>query len=352
MQWQEIEIEAPSEAVRKAVFTRWDGIAKPLDSLGEFERVIAQIGAIQENIKIDISRKAVLAFCADNGVVAEHISQSGQEVTALVAKNMGMGLSSVCKMAKQAGATVIPVDIGIHSDEKIEGVLWKKIKSGTNNFAVEPAMSAEEAVQAIQVGVDLVKECKEQGYGLLAIGEMGIGNTTTSSAVAAALMKEPVEALTGRGAGLSQSGVVHKIEVIQRALSRYQLMEQDALTVLATVGGLDIAGMAGVCIGGAYYHVPVVLDGVISMVAALVAESLKPGVAAYLIGSHSSREPAARLAAERLGVKPVIWADMALGEGTGAVMMFGLLDMAMTIYGGGTTFEEMELAQYERFEKK
>lgn len=349
-EWQKIQIEAPDETIRRKVQENWDAIAKPLDGLGRFETVIDQIGAILGTERVDIQKKAVLTFCADNGIVKENISQSGQEVTTLVAANMGKGISSVCKMAKAAGAKVIPVDIGINCKEEITGLVNRKISMGTRDFLLEPAMSLDEAIQAVQVGVNLVENCKEEGYQLLAIGEMGIGNTTTSSAVAAALLQVSAKEVTGRGAGLSGKGLEHKIEVIQTALDKYQLDSQDALTVLATVGGFDIAGMAGVCIGGAHYHVPVVLDGVISMVAALVAECLAPGVKDYLIGSHCSREPAARRIAEQLGISHVIEANMALGEGTGAVMMFSLLDLAMSLYEQQTTFEDIKLQQYERFE--
>lgn len=349
-EWQKIQIKAPDETVRKKVQENWDAIAKPLDGLGKFEIVIDQIGGILGTDKVNIQKKAVLSFCADNGIVEENISQSGQEVTALVAANMGKGISSVCKMAKTAGAKVIPVDIGINCKEEIAGVLNRKISMGTKDFLLEPAMSLTEAIQAIQVGMNLVKDCKEEGYQLLAIGEMGIGNTTTSSAVAAALLQVSAREVTGRGAGLSTKGLERKREVIQAALDKYELGSKKALEVLATVGGFDIAGMAGACIGAAYYHVPVVLDGVISMVAALVAECLLPGVKDYLIGSHCSREPAARMIAEQLGVVPVIEANMALGEGTGAVMMFSLLDLAMSLYEQQTTFEDIQLQQYERFE--
>lgn len=328
----------------------WDSIAKPVDGLGEFERIVDQIGAIFQSVDIDIGKKAVLVFCADNGIVAEGVSQSTQEVTALVAKNMGMGITSVCKMARWAHMEVIPIDIGINQDTPIEGVRDCKIAKGTKNFLHEPAMTSEEVIRAIQVGMELVEECKQEGFHMLAIGEMGIGNTTTSSAVAAALLQCPADAVTGRGAGIHAAGLRRKKQVIQTALEQYALDPQKPLEVLAAVGGLDIAGMVGVCMGGAHYRIPVVLDGVISMVAALAAERLQPGTVDYLIASHSSREPAAQMIAQELGLKPVLYADMALGEGTGAVMMCAMLDLAMTVYGQQTTFEDIKLQQYERFE--
>jgi nicotinate-nucleotide--dimethylbenzimidazole phosphoribosyltransferase len=198
--------------------------------------------------------------------------------------------------------------------------------------------------------MELVRMCKEKGYTLLATGEMGIGNTTTSSAVAAALLGCEVEAITGRGAGLSREGLNHKIEVIKTALRKYELKQDEPLRALETVGGLDLAGLVGVFLGGAVYHIPVVLDGVISAVAALTAERLVPGVKNYMIPSHAGKEPATEKILQELSLQPVIRADLALGEGTGAVMMFALLDMAMALYDSTTTFQAARIEQYERYQ--
>lgn len=344
-----ITVKAPDEDIRRKVLSNFDHVAKPIDGLGKFEVLTAQIGAIQGTEKIDIAQKAVIIMCADNGIVEEGISQSGQEVTLAVVKSMAEGKSSVGKMAEIAGADTIPVDIGVNSKEKIPGVADKKIAFGTRNFKKEPAMTEEEAVRAIFTGIEMVFQCKEKGYKLLATGEMGIGNTTTSSAVSAALLGCGAAEVTGRGAGLNDEKLVHKQELIAEAIDRYGLKEADALRILETVGGLDIAGLAGVCIGGALYHVPVVLDGVISMAAALLAERLVPGTKAYLIPSHKGKEPAVERLAEELELTPVIDAGLALGEGTGAVMLFPLLDMALSVYQDRTTFADIHIEQYERF---
>lgn len=346
---EKLTIDAPNEEVCKEILRNWDHVAKPLDGMGRFETLTAQIGAIQGTEKIDISKKAVIIMCADNGVVEEGISQSGQEVTFAVLKSMAKRKSSVGKMAEFAGVDTIPVDIGVNEKTHIEGVLDKKIRCGTRNFRREPAMTEEETVRAIFTGIDLVWDCKEKGYEILATGEMGIGNTTTSSAVVAALLGCDVTEVTGRGAGLSDEKLIHKQKVIAKAIEKYHLKGADALHILKTVGGLDIAGLAGVCIGGALYHVPIVLDGVISMVAALLAERIVPGTKAYLIPSHKGKEPAVERLAEELGAEPVIDGRMALGEGTGAVMMFLLLDMALQIYQDKTTFSDIQIEQYERF---
>lgn len=344
-----LQITLPDAAVYAKVKQNWDSLAKPLDSMGEFEIVFAKIGAVTGNENVPIGKKAVIAMCADNGIVEEGISQSGQEVTARVAEAMGKGTSSVCRMAKRAGADVIPVDVGIATEDFIEGVLARKVRRGTRNFLKEAAMTEAETLEAISVGMEVVKSCKEAGYDLLATGEMGIGNTTTSSAVAAAMLGCPVEHITGKGAGLSDAGLHHKIDVIRQGLKKHGCDRGDTLHILSAVGGLDIAGLCGVYIGGAVYHLPVVMDGVISTVAALAAERLVPGTKEFVIPSHQSREPAAELMMKELGVKPLIHAGLALGEGTGAVLMFGMLDIVQGLYENRTTFADIEVEPYTRF---
>ena len=349
---EKLTVKAPDEEIRKKVLSNLDYVAKPLDGLGKFEALTAQIGAIQRTEKIDISRKAVIIMCADNGIVAEGISQSGQEVTLAVVKKMAEKQTSVGKMAETIRVDTIPVDIGVNHKSKIPGVLDKRICPGTRNFRNEPAMTEKEAIKAIFTGIEMVSDCKEKGYKILATGEMGIGNTTTSSAVAAALLDCEVAEVTGRGAGLSDEKLIHKQKIITEAIDKYDLKKADALRILETVGGFDIAGLAGVCIGGALYHVPIVLDGVISMVAALLAERIVPGTKDYLIPSHKGKEPAMGRLAKELNVEPVIDAKMALGEGTGAVMMFSLLDIALSVYQDKTTFSDMNIEQYERFSNR
>lgn len=345
----QIKVKPLEETLLQAGKEKWDSIAKPLDGLGDFETMITRIGAILGTTDFSIEKKAVIVMCADNGVVEEGVSQSTKEVTAIVSENMGKGITSVCRMAAVSGADVIPVDIGVDTEKTIPGIRQERIRKGTCNFRKEPAMTEEEAIQGIEVGIRIVKECKEKGYQLLATGEMGIGNTTTSSAVAAALIGCPVTAITGKGAGLSREGLERKYQVIEEALQKYQFEKSETIRILATVGGLDIAGLAGVFIGGAIYGIPVVIDGVISSVAALVAERLVPGVKEYMLPSHRSKEPATNSILKELGVKPIIDASLALGEGTGAVLLFSLLDTVMAVYQNETTFSDIEVEQYERF---
>lgn len=345
-----LKIDMPDERIRQKVLSHWDQIAKPLDGLGRFEKLTAQIGAIIGTDEIDIAKKAVIIMCADNGIVEAGVCQSGQEVTLTVAREMTKANSSVGKMAAIVGADTIPVDIGINFEGEVQGLLNKKIRCGTRNFLLEPAMTKEETLNAIFTGIDMVAMCRAMGYHILATGEMGIGNTTTSSAVAAALLKCEVSYVTGRGAGLDDAGLLRKRQVIRDALAKYALDQAEPLDILAAVGGLDIAGLAGVCIGGALYHVPIVLDGVISMTAALLAARLVPGTEKFLLPSHKGKEPAVAMLLDALNLEAVIDGNMALGEGTGAVMMFSLLDIALSVYHDQTTFSDIKLEQYERYE--
>ena len=326
---------------------RWNSIAKPLNSLGLLEKTITQIAGITGNHDIDISKRCAVILCADNGVVAEGISQVGSEITALVAQSLAASQTSVTVMAKAAKADVIPVDIGIAADISVEGLRSKKIAYGTQNMLHTPAMTKEQTLQAIQVGIDLVAQLKQEGYRLIATGEMGIGNTTTSSAIASVLLKSPVEKVTGKGAGLSSDGLRHKIDVIAQTIKKHNPNCNDPIDVLSKVGGLDIAGMTGLFLGGAIHRVPVVIDGFVSGAAALLAVNICPKVQPYLIPSHVSKEPAAAMILEALRLKPLINCELCLGEGTGAVAVFPLLEMAADIYQTMSTFEQFDMEPYQ-----
>ena len=342
------KIKKPSQEAMERCRQHWDSIAKPLHSLGKLEDALVRIAGMTGNERIHLDKKALVVMCADNGVVEEGVTQSGQEVTAIVSENMLSGKATSSIMCRSTGADIFPVDIGIARDTSLRN---EKVAYGTKNMAKGPAMTRQEAVQAIETGIRIVRELKEKGYQILATGEMGIGNTTTSSAMAAALLKCEVPLVTGKGAGLSEKGLLHKQEVIGEAIRKYDLYEKDAFTILETVGGLDIAGLVGVCIGGAIYRIPIVLDGVISLVAALTAEKIAPGTKEYLLTSHQGKEPAAKFLLKALEKEAVLNAHMALGEGTGAVMMFPLLDMALRVYHAETTFFDIQVEQYQRFDK-
>ena len=323
---------------------RWDHVAKPLNSLGKLEKLIVMIAGVQNTPDVRINKRCALVFCGDHGVVAEGVSQSGSEVTALVAKSIAEGTANINLMAGASYTDVFAVDMGMVGT--VPGTIDRRIAAGTRNMMHGPAMTRVQAEQAIQAGIDLVGEMKARGYQLIATGEMGIANTTASTAMACALLGCTPEELTGRGAGLSDAGLIRKREAITRALEVNQPDANDPIDVLAKVGGFEIAGMAGAFLGGMQHGVPVIIDGVISAVAALVAARICPAAVDAMLPSHMSREPAmVRIMAE-LGMEPILHADMALGEGTGAVALLPLLDMALRVYHGPHTFADLGMAAY------
>lgn len=344
-----LSLKKPDEKIEKLAKKRWDQVAKPLDGMGIFEEMTARMAGILEHTDFDWRLRRVLIFCSDNGVVEEGVCQSTQDVTQAVATAMGSGNSSAGKMAAVNGTQVLPIDIGIACRQEIEGVQNKKVSLGTKNFLQEPAMTLHEMYQAMETGMSLVREAKENGIQLLALGEMGIGNTTTSTAVVTACLGLLAADFTGMGAGLSDDGVCRKISVIQKAIEKYQLYQETPLTILQTVGGLDLAAMVGVILGGAYYGLPVVLDGIVSLAAALVCVKQLPKTKDILFASHVSREKVAKRVLTELELQPVIQADLALGEGTGAILFFSLLDTVMPLYQGGISFEKMKVEEYKRF---
>lgn len=334
------------EEARQAAHRQWASIAKPLDSLGLLETAVEDIAALTLSEKIDLSNRALLLLCADNGVVAQGVTQSDYTVTAAVARNAGQNRSSVCKMAQVAHCRVVPVDMGMRDPGPIPGVLDRRMGNGTGDITQGPAMTREQVERAVLTGAALAAELKEEGAALLATGEMGIGNTTTSSAVASVLLDRPVQELTGRGAGLSDKGLQRKIWAIGTAIGLNRPDPANPLDVLAKVGGFDIAGMCGVFLGGALCRVPVLMDGFISTVAALCALRLCPEAGKAMLASHVSAEPAGRLVLDALGKRPLIAAGMRLGEGTGAVAAIPLLDMALSLYADGTTFDSTGIEAY------
>ena len=339
------KITPPDESARTAAHAHWASLAKPLGGLGRLETMLEDAAALTGSAQLDFSRRAVLVLCADNGVVAQGVSQTDQSVTRAVAENLAARRTSVCQMAKTAHCDVLPVDMGIAGDP-VPGVLDCRIAAGTADFTEGPAMTREQAVEAIAKGIALVQKQKEQGYTLLATGEMGIGNTTTSSAVASVLLDQPVEIMTGRGAGLSDAGLARKIDAIRKGIAVNQPDAADPLDVLAKLGGFDIAGLCGVFLGGALEGVPVLMDGFISGVAALCAVRLCPAAEKAVFASHCSTEPAAKLVLDALGKAPLLTAGLHLGEGTGAVASIPLWDMALAVYNHCYSFTEGGIAPY------
>ena len=336
----------------------WDSVAHPLDGLGLLEDAICRIAASQGREIPDISKKALVIYCADNGVVCEGVSQCGSDVTYKVAQLMGKRKSSVGMMTKDYPIDIFTVDTGIDSDDIPEGVLDRKIRKGSGNIVKEAAMSEEECLKGIECGIDMVRSLSQKGYGIIATGEMGIGNTTTSTAMLCALLGLDPETVTGRGAGLSDEGLAKKTGAIKRALALHvpdgtpgELSKEYAFRVMRCLGGLDIAALTGTFIGGAMYKVPVVIDGLISAVAALCAECLLPGCRDHMLASHNGKERGCAAVLARLKLHPVIDAGLALGEGSGAVLLMPMLDMAMNLYKTGTAFDNTGIESYKRFEQ-
>ncbi len=321
---------------------KWNSIAKPLDGMGVLEDFICKIYAING---LNIHKKAVAVFCADNGIVEENVTQTTSEVTAIVAGNITKGNATVCNMAKIARADVFPYDVGMLCE--VENVPILKCKNGTNNFLKEPAMTREEAIFAIEKGIETAKKLKDLGYNLLATGEMGIGNTTTSSAVTATIFDIDAKLVTGKGAGLSAEGISHKAEVINKAIAFHNPDKTDAIDVLSKVGGFDIAAICGLFLGGAIYKIPVVMDGFISYVGAILSIMLNENVKDYIIPSHISNEYGSQLILNKLGLTPPLQLKMALGEGTGAVALMPLLDMAKEVFCNIVAFDETGIKEYE-----
>ena len=324
-----------------------DAIAKPLHSLGRLEDMIVQLAGICENPVPAPRKKAVLIFCADNGIVAEGVTQTTQDVTAAVTQNFAKGIASVNALSRICGAEVFPVDLGVAQALDCPGVLNRKVAFGTQNFAHGPAMRRDEAEQAVCTGIDLVQEKAAEGYNLIVTGEMGIGNTTTSSAVFSVLQGLPPEQVTGRGAGLSDAGLQHKIQVISRAVAALQPDPGDVLDVLSKVGGFDVCGMMGAFLGGAICRVPVLVDGFISAVAANCAVRLCPACRDYIFASHCSKEPAGKMALDALHLRAYLDCEMCLGEGTGGVIAAKLFDFALAAYDEIAGFDAVGIDPYQ-----
>ena len=321
-----------------------NSIAKPLGSLGGLEDVLKRLGAINA-LKPDY-KPCVIVMCADNGVVCEGVTQTGSEVTANVCGNMTRGESTVCIMAKTAGADVFPFDAGMNVD--VLGIKSIKTRYGTGNICKECAMTQEEAIETIIRGANTAFSLIDKGYDLICLGEMGIGNTTTSAAMTAVFTGLDPSVVTGKGAGLSDSGLIRKIEVIRQAINLHKPQKDNPIDVLSKVGGLDIAAMSGVILGCAKRGIPVIIDGFICSVAALVAKKLGCNSKDYMIMSHLSKEPGAEKIVNELGLHPLLSMGMALGEGTGAVTMIPLIRMASAVYYEMPTFSDIGMEAYKK----
>lgn len=326
---------------------RWNAVAKPLYSFGQLEKKLIQIAGITKSAEICLDKRAILVFCADNGVVEEGVTQTGSQLTAAVAEHIRDGKSSANIIGKQAKADVFAIDAGMN--RSVAGIRNQSVGAGTENIRKGPAMTLEQAEKGILAGMDTAKWAREQGYQVLCAGEMGIGNTTTAAAVTAAMLSLPAAEVVGRGAGLSQEGLYKKIKVVEEALERNQPNPFQPVETLAKVGGFDIAQLCGLFLGGAKYRIPVILDGFITGAAALLACKIAPLTAGYILGSHISKEKGMQSIVKALPVQPILHCDLGLGEGTGAALLLPLLDIASGFYKQGKTFDELALDAYQPF---
>ena len=330
-------VNAPDEAAMTLARRRQDGLAKPPGSLGRLEELSVQLAGITGKVHNTVARKHLLVFAADNGVVAEGISSAPQSVTLQQTINLTRAKTGASVLCKQFGCGITVCDVGVNADIRDPAVLNRKIAYGTRNILYGPAMTREQALQAILTGAELAMQTNADVFG---IGEMGIGNTTTSSAVLSVLLHADVDAVTGRGGGITDDNFRMKKEVIRRSIALNAPDSSDPVDVLSKVGGFDIAAMCGGFIGSAASHRPVVIDGFISAVAALCACRLCPNVRHYLIPSHASYEIGYRLAMEAMELQPILLLGMRLGEGSGCPLAFQVLEAACAIINSMASFDE------------
>ena len=325
---------------------RLDRLTKPIGSLGRLEELAARYVMITGEMNPKVPRGAVYTFAADHGVTVEGVSAYPSAVTPQMVLNFLRGGAGVNVLARHVGIEVRVVDIGVAFDfESALGLMHRKVMPGTKNLMVEPAMSLAQAEQALHVGIELATEAAQEGIGLIGTGEMGIGNTTASSAIAAVMTGRSVAEVTGRGTGIDDAGHARKIDVIQHALALHRLDSTHAMEVLAKVGGLEIGGLAGLMLGAAAARIPVVLDGFIAGAAALIAVGLQPRCKDYLIASHQSVERGHRAILDHLGLKPLLDLDLRLGEGTGACLGISLVCAAIKILTEMATFDEAGVSE-------
>lgn len=324
---------------------RLDRLIKPTGSLGQMENICAQLAGIYGKKYFDTSKKIIIAFGADHGVYDEGVAPDPQNITVLQFKNFPQRINGVGTISKFVGADVLAIDVGINTDEKMEGVLDYKIRKGTSNMAKGPAMTRQEAERCIEIGIEMAEKCIQDDYTVIGIGEMGIANTTPSTAIISVIGNYDPAEITGMGAGLKKELIQHKAQVIRNAISLNKPNPNDSIDILAKVGGFEIGAMAGVILGCSANRIPVVLDGFISYAAALLAYNINPKTKEYMIASHSSAEPGTTKALEIMGLKPFLDMQMRLGEGSGAALAFNIIEASNYVYKNMATFDEIDMGR-------
>jgi nicotinate-nucleotide--dimethylbenzimidazole phosphoribosyltransferase len=330
------------------VKTRQDTLTKPAGSLGRLEEVSIRIAGIQGKARPVIGKKAMITMAADHGVVDEKIGNWPREVTAQMVENFLRGGAGINVLARQAEARIVFVDMGIAGDLKPDKqLIVKKVAYGTKNMCLGPAMTPEQALKAVEAGIEIVNSEAKNGLDIVGTGDMGIGNTTASSAIFAAVSGKTAEEVTGRGTGLSDEQLSHKIDVIKRALKLNKPDSSQPLDILAKVGGFEIGGLAGVMLGAAVQRIPVVIDGFISGAAALIAIGLAPQVKDYIFAAHVSAEAGHAAMLNYMGLKPLLNLEMRLGEGTGAALGIIIAEAAVRTLNEMATFAEAGVSEGE-----
>jgi nicotinate-nucleotide--dimethylbenzimidazole phosphoribosyltransferase len=339
------EIKPLNSTAMEEARNRQDQLTKPAGSLGVLEEISVRLAGITGHVMNDVSNKTVIVMAGDHGVTDEGVSAFPKEVTPQMVLNFIHGGAAINVLAKHVGAKVVVVDVGVDAQIDSERVISKKVRRGTANFAKEPAMTRAEAIAAIEAGIDVAFAEIDNGAKILATGDMGIANTTPSSAILIVLTGDEEEGTVGRGTGISDDALSHKKEVIRKSIELHKPDANDPIDVLSKVGGLEIAGIAGVILGAAARGVPVVIDGFISGAGALIAGRLSPQSVDYMFASHVSVEPGHRKILDSLGLKPMLFMDMRLGEGTGAALAMNLIEAATKIILEMSTFAEAGVSE-------
>jgi len=341
-------VTAVDASLRPAIQAHLDDLTKPRGSLGVLEDLAAAYCLATGSATPAMGEKRICTFAGDHGVADEGVSAYPKEVTPQMVMNMLSGGAAVNVLSKHVGADLRVIDMGVAADLPAGGGLVdRKVKAGTNNIAAGPAMTIDEATRALEAGIALATEARADGVTIVGTGDMGIANTTPSSALFAALLPCEVEDITGRGTGIDDATLKHKTDVIRKALTVNAAAMSDPLSTLAAVGGLEIAGIAGLALGGAAEKMLVIVDGFISSAGALVACRMKPEVADYLVFSHMSAEAGHRKFFEAFGARPVLDLGMRLGEGTGAALAMSLVEAAVALYNGMATFSSAGVSDKE-----
>ncbi|GAQ95410.1 nicotinate-nucleotide--dimethylbenzimidazole phosphoribosyltransferase [Thermodesulfovibrio aggregans] len=344
-----LEIQPVKKEFFDIAWKRLNNLTKPQGSLGKLEEIAAKLVAIYENPMPEIKKKAVLVFASDHGVTQEGVSAYPKEVTAQMVFNFLRGGAGINVLARHAGAEVVVVDVGVDYDfEKVNGLISKKVVKGTGNIAKGPALTRGDAMKCIEIGIEVVKEYHSKGYNLFATGEMGIGNTTPSSAVVSVLTNSPVEEVTGRGTGIDEETFKRKVEVIKRAIEINKPDASDPVDVLSKVGGPEIGAISGVVLCCASLRIPVVVDGFISTAGALIAYCINPAVKDYIFASHNSVEKGHKRALDFMGLKPLLDLNLRLGEGTGAALAMTIIEAGLKIYREMATFDEAGVSKSDK----